>query len=152
LFQTPIGVATGDRHNFGDLPFHMGIAAGFAYGNNFPPDHPELAGTPLTYPFFGDLISGMILAVGGTWKDAFFWPSLILGLSVVVALTRFGESMTGSRALGRVGTALTVFSGGLGFLALTDSASVARWWTAGPDLTINDTELRYANFVLTLFI
>ena len=152
LFQTPTGVATGDRHNFGDLPFHMGIAAGFAYGNNFPPDHPELAGVPLTYPFFGDLLSGMILAVGGTWKDAFFWPALILGLSVVVALTRFGEAVTGSRAIGRAAAALTFFSGGLGFLNLTGSEGVARWWTAGPDLTINDAGVRYANFITTLFI
>lgn len=152
LFLTPTGVATGDRHNFGDLPFHMGIAAGFAYGNNFPPDHPELAGVPLTYPFFGDLVSGMILAIGGSWKDAFFWPALILGLSVVVALTRFGEAMTGSRATGRAAAALTFFSGGLGFLSLTSAESVARFWTAGPDLTINDAGLRYANFVTTLFI
>jgi hypothetical protein len=152
LFVTPEGIATGDRHNFGDLPFHMGIAAGFAYGNNFPPEHPELAGVPLTYPFFGDLVSGMILAVGGSWKDAFFWPGLILGLSVVVALTRFGEAMTGSRALGRLTALLTFFSGGLGFLGLTDPPSVAKWWTEGPDLTINDGSLRYANFITTLFI
>ena len=152
LFRTATGIATGDRHNFGDLPFHMGIAAGFAYGNNFPPEHPELAGVPLTYPFLGDLLSGMILAVGGTWKDAFFWPALILGLGVVAALTRFGEAVTGSRALGRAAAALTFFSGGLGFLSLTDSDTVARWWTAGPDLTINDAGVRYANFITTLFI
>jgi len=152
LFQTATGVATGDRHNFGDLPFHMGIAAGFAYGDNFPPDHPELAGVPLTYPFFGDLLSGMILAIGGSWRDAFFWPTLILGLSVAVALTRLGEAVTGSRAIGRVGSTLTFFSGGLGFMSLTDPASITRWWTTGPDLTINDTGVRYANFVTTLFI
>lgn len=152
LFETATGVATGDRHNFGDLPFHMGIAAGFAWGHNFPPDHPELAGVPLTYPFFGDLLSGMILVLGGTWRDAFFWPTLILGLSVVVALTRFGEAVTGSRALGRVGAALTFFSGGLGFLSLTDPAGFLRFWTAGPDLTINDAGVRYANFITTLFI
>ncbi len=152
LFVTATGVATGDRHNFGDLPFHMGIAAGFAYGNNFPPEHPELAGVPLTYPFFGDLVSGMILSIGGSWKDAFFWPTLILGLSVTAALTRFGEAVTGSRAIGRAATALTFFSGGLGFTSLTDLASVARWWTVGPDLTINDAGLRYANFITTLFI
>ncbi|MBX7185665.1 MAG: hypothetical protein K1Y01_11020 [Vicinamibacteria bacterium] len=152
LFTTAAGVATGDRHNYGDLPFHMGIAAGFAYGANFPPDHPELAGVPLTYPFMGDLVSGMILASGGTWKDAFFWPGLILGLSVVAALTRFGEAVTGSRAIGRTAAALTFFSGGLGFLGLGDSAAFTRFWTAGPDLTIDDTAFRYANFVTTLFI
>jgi hypothetical protein len=152
LFRTATGIATGDRHNFGDLPFHMGIAAGFAWGGNFPPDHPELAGVPLTYPFFGDLISGMILAVGGSWRDAFFWPALILGLGVVTALTRFGEAVTGSRAVGRAAAALTFFSGGLGFLTLSSSESLARWWTAGPDLTINDAGVRYANFVTTMFI
>ena len=152
LFLTATGIATGDRHNFGDLPFHMGIAAGFAYGNNFPPEHPELAGVPLTYPFLGDLLSGMILAVSGTWRDAFVWPTLILGLSVVAALARFGEAVTGSRPRGRVGVALTVFGGGLGFLGLTSWEEAARWWTSGPDLTINDGGLRYANFVTTLFI
>lgn len=152
LLETEGEIATGDRHNFGDLPFHMAIAAGFAYGENFPPDHPELAGVPLTYPFFCDLISGMILAVGGSWRDAFFWPTLILGLSVVVALVRFGEALTGSRALGRVGAALTFFSGGFGFLTLSSAQAFSTWWMGGPDLTINDSGVRYANFVLTLLI
>lgn len=152
LIEHDGGIGTGDRHNFGDLPFHMAIAAGFAWGENFPPAHPELAGVPLTYPFFGDLISGMILVAGGSWRDAFFWPTLILGLAVVVALVRFGAAVTGSRALGRVGAALTLFSGGLGFLTVGGLAGLATWWAGGPDLTINDAGLRYANFITTLFI
>lgn len=152
LYEQEGGIATGDRHNFGDLTFHMAIAAGFSWGDNFPPAHPELAGVTLTYPFFCDLISGMILAVGGSWGDAFFWPTLFLGLAVVVALVRFGEAVTASRALGRTGAALTLFSGGLGFLSLTSAQAISTWWTNGPDLTINDTGIRYANFILTLFI
>ena len=152
LFETEGGIVTGARHNLGDLPFHMAIAAGFAYGNNFPPDHPELAGVPLTYPFFCDLVSGMIVAAGGSWRDAFFWPTLLLGLAVVVALVRFGEAVTGSRALGRAAAALTLLSGGFGFLALTSTQAVTSWWAGGPDLTINDSGTRYANFVITLFI
>ncbi len=152
LLETEGGVATGARHNLGDLPFHMAIAAGFAYGDNFPPDHPELAGVPLTYPFFCDLVSGMIVAAGGSWRDAFFWPTLFLGLAVVVALVRFGEAVTGSRSLGRTAAALTLLSGGFGFLALTSAQAVTAWWTGGPDLTINDSGTRYANFVITLFI
>ncbi len=130
----------------------MAIASGFAYGRNFPPDHPELAGVPLTYPFFCDLIAGMVLTLGGSWRDAFFWPTLILGLSVVVAVVRFGQAVTGSRALGRAAAGLTFFSGGLGFLTLTDFQSLTRWWTGGPDLTINDAGVRYANVITTLFI
>jgi hypothetical protein len=152
LFETETGLATSDRHNYGDLPFHMSIAAGFAYGDNFPPDHPELAGVPLTYPFFCDLLSGMMVAVGGSWRDAFFWPTLILGLCVVVALVRFGEAITSSRALGRAGAGLTFLSGGAGFLSLTSGERILGWWTAGSDLTINDAGIRYANFVTTMLI
>lgn len=152
LFETQAGVATADRHNFGDLPFHMSIAAGFAYGENFPPDHPELAGVSLTYPFFCDLLSGMLLVLGASWRDAFFWPTLILGLSVIVALVRFGEAVTGSRALGRTAAGLTLLSGGLGVFSLTNVEKVQHWWAQGPDLTMNDAGLRYANFVTTMFI
>ncbi len=152
LFETEAGIVTGARHNLGDLPFHMAIAAGFAYGDNFPPDHPELARVPLTYPFFCDLVSGMILVAGGSWRDAFFWPTFFLGLAVVVALVRFGEAVTGSRSLGRTAAALTVLSGGFGFLTLSSAQAMTTWWAGGPDLTINDTGTRYANFVITLFI
>ena len=152
LFETEAGIVTGARHNLGDLPFHMAIAAGFAYGDNFPPDHPELAGVPLTYPFFCDLVSGMILVAGGSWRDAFFWPTFFLGLAVSVALVRFGEAVTGSRSLGRAAAALTLLSGGFGFLTLSSAQAVTTWWAGGPDLTINDTGARYANFVITLFI
>ncbi len=152
LLETGTSIVTGARHNLGDLPFHMAIAAGFAYGDNFPPDHPELAGVPLTYPFFCDLVSGMIIAAGGSWRDAFFWPTLLLGLAVVVALVRFGEAVSGSRSLGRAAAALTLFSGGFGFLALTSTQAVTTWWAGGPDLTINDSGTRYANFAITLFI
>jgi hypothetical protein len=152
LFVTEAGIASGDRHNFGDLPFHMAIAAGFAYGENFPPAHPELAGVPLTYPFFCDLISGMVMVLGGSWRDAFFWPTFILGLSVLVAMARFGEAIAGSRSLGRVAAALTFLSGGLGFLTLDSGSAIEKWWQAGPDLTMNDAGYRYANFVTTLFI
>lgn len=152
LFETENGIVTGARHNLGDLPFHMAIAAGFAYGENFPPDHPELAQVPLTYPFFCDLVSAMVLVAGGSWRDAFFWPTVILGLAVVVALVRFGEAITGSRSGGRSAAALTLLSGGFGFLTLSSAQAATTWWAGGPDLTINDSGTRYANFVITLFI
>lgn len=152
LIQDASGISTGDKSNYGDLPFHMGVAAGFAYGDNFPPAHPELAGVSLTYPFFCDLLSGMLLAAGVSWRDAFFWPTFLLGLSLLTALTRFGETVTGSRALGRVGALLTVFAGGLGFLPLLQPGGFETWRAGTADLTMNDQGFRYGNFIMTLFI
>ena len=154
------GIATGDKHNLGDLPFHMAIAAGFAYGDNFPPEHPEFAGASLTYPFFCDLVSGMILSLGGSWREAFVLPTFFLLLAVAAALARFGEVVTGSRHGGRLAAFLTLCSGGLGFLRFAGSgaeggAAFTTWFSDGlsEDLTVGDREgFRYANFVTTLFI
>ena len=136
LIETPEGgIATGNRHNYGDLPFHMGVAAGFAYGDNFPPMHPELAGVALTYPFLSDVLSAMLVRSADSWRQAFFWPTFVLGLCVLPALTRFGEAVTGSRPLGRVAAALTLFSGGLGFLRLFEPGGFEAWSVPDPEIT-----------------
>lgn len=153
LIETPEGgIATGNRHNYGDLPFHMGVAAGFAYGDNFPPMHPELAGVALTYPFLSDVLSAMLVRSADSWRQAFFWPTFVLGLCVLPALTRFGEAVTGSRPLGRVAAALTLFSGGLGFLRLFEPGGFEAWRAGGPDFTIAETGMKYANFVVTMLV
>lgn len=152
LIETERGLAIGDNHNLGDLPFHMAIAAGFAWGENFPPNHPELAGVPLTYPFLGDFLSAMLLRLGAPWRDAFFWPTWLFALAVVPALVRAGEVATGSRALGRLAAALTLFSGGLGFVDLLREGALSAWSSGGLELTIRESGLRYANFIVTLFI
>src|SRR5258705_8977248 len=64
FFEAPDGggVFTGDDHNMGDRPFHLSIASSFLYARNFPPEHPELAGARLTYPFVVDLVAAMLMA------------------------------------------------------------------------------------------
>ena len=68
FFESPEGggVFTGVDHNLGDLPFHLSIATSFLYGRNFPPEHPELAGARLTYPFLVDFVAAMLMAAGAT--------------------------------------------------------------------------------------
>ena len=56
------GLQTADGHNLGDLPFHLAVIQGFARGENFPPEHPELAGMRLTYPFLVDLVTALMCA------------------------------------------------------------------------------------------
>src|SRR6266567_1710105 len=43
MFESPEGIYTGVRNNFGDLPFHVSVITGFAHGNNFPPEDPTYA-------------------------------------------------------------------------------------------------------------
>ena len=42
-----------------DLSFHAALAASFAHGENFPPQHPEFAGVRLTYPFVVDFVAAV---------------------------------------------------------------------------------------------
>src|SRR4029077_9597677 len=64
MFERPDGIYTGVDHNFGDLPFHVGVICGFTEGQNLPPEHPELAGARLTYPFLVDFLSAMLVRAG----------------------------------------------------------------------------------------
>src|SRR5689334_20573989 len=63
------GLSTGLLNNFGDLPFHISVITGFAYGNNFPPEDPTFAGVRFTYPFMSDFISAMFLRCGADLRQ-----------------------------------------------------------------------------------
>src|SRR5205085_5160780 len=42
MYSDARGVFTGVGTNIGDLPFPIAVVSGFAYGDNFPPPHPEV--------------------------------------------------------------------------------------------------------------
>src|SRR3712207_8405390 len=85
--------------NLGDMPFHAAVVTGFAYGENFPPQHPELAGTPLTYPFVVDFVTAMFVRTGATLEGSMFWQSFLMMMSLAGLLHRWAfRLMRGRRA------------------------------------------------------
>jgi hypothetical protein len=159
MFTTPGGgIATGDDHNLGDLPFHLGIVMGFAEGDNYPPQHPELAGTRLTYPFLADMLTALLLRAGASLEGALFWPNLILAVSLAALLYRWSRLLTGDRLAAAITPVLVLFSGGLGWTVLAGEMAAAEppW---GPlldlrrDYTIEgDGPLRWGNALTTLLV
>ena len=107
---------TGVDNNLGDLPFHLGIITGFARGANFPPQHPEFAGARLTYPFIVDFIAAIFVRGGASLTAALFWENFTLALALVGLLYRYALKLTRERAAAFVSVALTLLSGGLGWL------------------------------------
>ncbi|MEK7166508.1 MAG: hypothetical protein AAB874_06905, partial [Patescibacteria group bacterium] len=73
-------LVAGDRLVWTDWPVHMGLAANFAWGGNFPPQNPTFAPIPLIYPFFADFLSGVFLALGVSLPIAFVIPGVVLTL------------------------------------------------------------------------
>jgi hypothetical protein len=143
---------TGVENNLGDLPFHLAIIEGFVRGANFPPQHPEFAGARLTYPFIVDFVAAMFVRGGAALTGALFWENLTLALALTGLLYRFALKLT------RVRVALTLLSGGLGWLVFV------REWLDGRSFfdllarlphkyTITyDNVYRWGNAVTTLLV
>ncbi|HEX8291628.1 MAG TPA: hypothetical protein VF570_07735 [Pyrinomonadaceae bacterium] len=127
MYQTPEGIFTGVDTNIGDLPFHLAVVTGFAYGENFPPQHPEFAGVRLTYPFVADFVAAMFVRAGATLEGALFWQNFAMIMSLVGLLHRWALKQTRERLAALVVPALVLLSGGLGWVIfLREAASSGR--------------------------
>jgi hypothetical protein len=153
------GIGTGVDHNLGDLPFHLAIISSFAYGQNLPPEHPELAGVRLTYPFLVDFIAAMIVRAGGSLRSALFLEGLVLGLCIVALLYRWTLLLTHDRIAALVSPVLFLLNGGLGWTLLfrdvkpREGGLVALLSSLPHNYTILPTgELRWGNVVTTLLV
>src|SRR5437763_43177 len=121
------GIFTGVDTNLGDLPFHIAVVSGFAYGDNFPPQHPEFAGVRLTYPFVVDFVTAMFVRAGAALAGAMFWQNFAMMMSLVGVLHRWALKLTRDRVAALMTPALVLLSGGFGwFYFLGEAASGGR--------------------------
>lgn len=118
-------VFTGVETNLGDLPFHISIITGFAFGDNFPPQHPEFSGVRLTYPFMVDFVAAMFVRAGASLEGAMFWQNFVLALALVGLLHRWAWKLTRDALAALITPALILLSGGFGWWMLVSE------WNAG---------------------
>ena len=118
LLVKPEGYYTGVLNNYGDLPFHLSVITGFAFGQNFPPEDPTFAGVRFTYPFLTDLISAMFLRAGASLHASLFIENWIIGVALVGVLHRFGLKLLRNRTAALLTPALVILNGGLGWWML----------------------------------
>lgn len=159
LLVMPAGLGTGVEHNLGDLPFHLAVASGFAWGANIPPQHPELAGVRLTYPYLGDFVAALWVRSGSPLPRAFRMQPVLLAPALVVLLWQWGLALTRDRRAARLVPLLVLMSGGLGFLwfaadlRAADAGLLDVMLHLPRDYTILPRgPLRWGNSVLTLLI
>ena len=153
------GLQTSDGHNLGDLPFHLAVVQGFARGENFPPQHPELAGARLTYPFLVDLDVALLVRAGASPARALFEHNVLLALALAVLIAHFARRVSGDRLAMWLTLPLVFFSGGLGFLLLVTDADPMNGgiWALLPqlpfDYTMRDVpRLRLGNALSTMLV
>src|SRR5215207_32973 len=123
MYVTGDGLYTGVDTNLGDMPFHAAVITGFAHGENFPPQHPELAGTPLTYPFVVDFVTAMFVRAGATLEGSTFWQGFLMMLALTGLLHRWAFRLMRGRRASMLVPALVLLSGGLGWWAFVGEAA-----------------------------
>ena len=78
------GLWAGHLDLWGDWALHLGNTSSFAYGRNFPPELPQLAGYSHTYHYLASLTAAMMVTAGMDPAFALCLHSFLL--SVVLAL------------------------------------------------------------------
>lgn len=129
LYEQDGGWFISNPFNYGDLPWHLAIVEGFAHGNNFPPQHPEFAGSRLTYPFLVDFTTAQYEVLGMSVPAAFLLQNLTLAYAFLVLGIRWVLIVTRRPVAVAIAPLLWMLSGGWGFYLL--AGDMQQWSTTG---------------------
>src|SRR6266480_4177132 len=153
------GISTGLLNNFGDLPFHLSVITGFAYGNNFPPEDPTYSGVRFTYPFLSDFVSAIFVRCGADLRQSMFIENLILALAFVGLMHRWALVMLRDRLAAVITPLLVLLNGGFGWVLLftrehkDGQGPLGIFTDLPPSFTvIPETTWRWGNAISTLLV
>jgi hypothetical protein len=127
----PDGLWAGSVNIWGDWSQHLGDVTAFAYGDNFPPTHPRLAGASFAYHYLTSLTVAAMVRLGLDPVRALPLHSCVLSLFVALSVVAFARRLTGRTAAAALVLVLFVLGGGLGWwFQLADSAGAQEGWRA----------------------
>jgi hypothetical protein len=159
MIVDPSGISTGDYNNFGDLPFHISVITGFAFGQNFPPEDPTYSGVSFTYPFISDFIAAIFVRCGASLQESMFIENMMLAMSFIGLLHRWAWVLLRDRLAAIITPILIVLNGGFGWVLLfskandNDSGLMGVLRNMPPSLTvIPETTWRWGNAVSALLV
>jgi len=112
------GLAGNHVNIYGDLAVHLGNATSFAYGDNFPPQHPRFAGYPLAYHHLSDLTAAALIPLGLDPGSALMLHSAVFSVFTALAIFAFALRLTGDAIKASLALLLFVLSGSLGWLVM----------------------------------
>ncbi len=93
------------------------IIQSFAVGHNFPTHYPHFSGETIRYHFLFYFQAGNLTFLGLNLAWNLNLLSIITLVSTLALLMALGQSLFGSRVVGRIGAALFFFHGTLSFVA-----------------------------------
>ncbi len=121
LFVTQDGLIAGHRNIWGDWAQHLGDVCSFAFGDNFPPTHPRLAGLPFAYHYLTSVTVASMAALGMDPIAALPLHSFIFCIFVALSVYAFAKRLTARGDVAAISLLLFLVGGGLGWtLTLKD--------------------------------
>lgn len=151
----PDGLFIGQINVWGDWPQHVGDAASFVYGNNFPPEHPRMAGVPYAYHYLSSLTGSMFIRFGMTPYGALALHSFVLSAFIAVGVLAFALRLLRDARAAALAVLLFLLGGGFGWVLIAqlanDDGNVLGtiWnqpWDIGPQ---KDNRFWWENFYLS---
>jgi len=100
---------------WGDWAAHLSYTSSFAYGDNFPPQMPILAGYPFTYTFMADFISAVFIKLGLSSISAMLLPGIFLSITFCLLFFDLVSTFFKSQTKAFLALLIFLFNGGLGF-------------------------------------
>jgi hypothetical protein len=117
LTVRPDGLWAGHEYLWSDWPTHLGIVTHFAFGGNFPPEHPLFAGLPLSYHYLSDLTPAAFVVLGMDPLAVLPLHSFVFSILAVLGIYAFARRLSGVRSIATLAVILFVFGAGLGWVA-----------------------------------
>lgn len=115
LVLAPDGLWAGSVNIWGDWSQHLGDVTAFAYGDNFPPTHPRLAGQPFAYHYLSSLTVAAMVPLGLDPVGGLPLHSCVLSLFVALGIYAFARRLIGRDGAAALALLLFVLGGGLGW-------------------------------------
>jgi hypothetical protein len=103
---------------FGDLPVHLSYASAFAYGENFPPEHPRFAGRPHAYHHLTDLTAAALVPLGLDPAAALTLHNLVFSVFVLLAILAMMLRLTRDGSVATLAVVLFTLGGSLAWMEM----------------------------------
>lgn len=126
LTYRPDGLWAGQINIWGDWTQHLGDVSAFAYGDNFPPDHPRFAQHPYAYHYLASLTAAAMVKLGLDPAAALTLHSLLFSILIALGIYAFARRLTGDRQAAALTVVLLLLGGGFSWLiSLRDAAAAS---------------------------
>ncbi|HTM57307.1 MAG TPA: hypothetical protein VL123_02710 [Candidatus Udaeobacter sp.] len=109
------GLEAGFTNLWADWSEHLGDVASFAYGGNFPPVHPRLAGHAFSYHYLTSVTAAALVRLGVDPIIVLPLQSFIFSVALLLAVYAFARRIAGNRVAAALATLLFLLGGGWGF-------------------------------------